>query len=209
MRILIADDHEIFRHGLRGVLAEEFPAAEIGEAKDEQQTLDLAWKKKWDIVVLDITMPGRGGIEVLKEIKQARPKTPVLILSMHPEEQYATRVLKAGASGYITKGNASKEVVGAIQKIVAGGKYVSASLAEKLATELQQGAETPPHERLSDREYEVMKLIAMGKAVKEIASELSLSVQTVSTHRARLLKKMGLGGNAEVMRYAMRNKLVD
>jgi DNA-binding NarL/FixJ family response regulator len=209
MRILIADDHEIFRHGLRGVLADEFPAAEIGEAKDEQQTLDLAWKQKWDIVVLDITMPGRGGIEVLKEIKQARPKTPVLILSMHPEEEYATRVLKAGASGYITKANASKEVVGAIQKIVAGGKYVSSALAEKLATAVQLGAESQPHERLSDREYEVMRRIAMGKAVKEIASELSLSVQTVSTHRARLLKKMGLSNNAEVMRYAIRNKLVD
>lgn len=208
IRILIADDHAIFRRGLKDILQEELPRTTFGEADDARTTLERVRQKCWDIVVLDVSMPGRSGVEVLQEIKHTQPKVPVLILSTYPEEQYATRMLKAGAAGYITKVNAPKEVVHAVQRILAGGKYVSPSLAEKLATELQMGAEGAPHERLSHREYEIMSLIAAGKTVKEIASELSLSVATVSTHRARMLKKMGLRTNAQVMRYAMQNRLV-
>lgn len=209
IRILLADDHPLFRRGLKDTLAEELPDVVFGEAANAQAALDLVWKKTWDIVVLDINMPGRGGIEVLREIKKSRPNTPVLILSIYPEEQYAVRVLKAGASGYITKIKAPEEVVQAVRKILGGGTYVSPSLAEKLASELRRGAAIAPHERLSNRELEVMRLIAAGKTVKEIAGELSLSVQTVSTHRARLLKKMGLKTNGELMRYALENKLVE
>jgi len=190
-------------------LADEFKRAEFGEARNAQEALNLVWKETWDVVVLDITMPGRSGLEVLREIKKAKPKLPVLVLSMHPENQFAVRVLKRGASGYMTKESAAQELVGAIKKVLAGGRYVSTSLAEKLATYLAGDTQKPPQELLSDREFQVLRLIASGKIVSEIAKELSLSVKTISTYRTRILEKMGLRNNAELMHYAMQHQLVE
>src|SRR2546426_5059348 len=209
MRILLADDHAVVRHGLQQILAEDFKKAVFGEARNAQEALDLVWKDNWDVVVLDITMPGRSGLEVLREIKKSRPKLPVLVLSMHPENQFAVRVLKRGASGYMTKESAPDELVGAIKKVLEGGRYVSPSLAEKLATYLSSDQQKPPQELLSDREFQVLRLIASGKIVSEIARELSLSVKTISTYRTRILEKMGLRNNAELMHYAMQHQLVE
>ncbi len=209
MKILLADDHAIVRHGLRDLLTKEYPTAEFGEVDTAQATLEQVWKHTWDVVVLDVTMPGRSGLDVLKEIKQCQPKLPVLVLSMHSEEQYAVRVLKAGASGYVTKVRAGAELVMAVKKVLAGGKYISAAVAESLADHLGPGEDLPPHERLSNREYQILRMIASGQSIKAIAAELSLSLQTVSTHRARMLKKMGLRRTAELIRYALENKLVD
>jgi DNA-binding NarL/FixJ family response regulator len=209
MKILLADDHAVVRRGLKQILADEFTRAAFGEARNAQEALDLVWKEKWDVVILDITMPGRSGLEVLREIKRSRPKLPVLVLSMHPENQFAVRVLKRGAAGYMTKESAPDELVGAIKKVLAGGRYVSASLAEKLASYVSSDAQKPPQESLSDREFQVLRLIASGKAVSEIARELSLSVKTISTYRTRVLEKMGLRNNAELMHYAMRHELVE
>ena len=209
LKILIADDHPIVRKGLRQILSEESDIGEVGEAQNSQEVLELVRKKSWDIVVLDITMPGRGGIDVLKELKQLHPKLPVLILSMHPEDQYAVRALKAGASGYMTKESAQDELVKAIRKILQGGKYVSPTLAEKLAFNLEVRTEKPPHETLSDREYQVMLMIASGKTVSRIAEELALSAKTIDTYRTRILEKMKMKTNAELMKYAIRNKLVE
>ncbi len=197
------------RHGLKQILADEFKRAAFGEAKNAQEALDLVWKDNWDIVVLDITMPGRSGLEVLREIKKSKPRLPVLVLSMHPENQFAVRVLKRGAAGYMTKESAAEELVGAVRKILAGGRYVSTSLAEKLATYLASDTQKPPQELLSDREFQVLRLIASGKLVSEIAKELSLSVKTISTYRTRILEKMGLRNNAELMHYAMQQGLVE
>lgn len=197
------------RRGLRQILADEFKRATFGEARNAQEALDLVWKENWDIVVLDITMPGRSGLDVLREIKKSRPKLPVLVLSMHPENQFAVRVLKRGANGYMTKESAPEEFVGAIKKILAGGRYVSPSLAEKLATYVSSETQKPPQELLSDREFQVLRLIASGKIVSEIAKELSLSVKTISTYRTRILEKMGLRNNAELMHYAMQHQLVE
>jgi DNA-binding NarL/FixJ family response regulator len=208
MRILIADDHAVVRHGLKQILADEFKRAEFGEARNGQEVLNRVWKEKWDVVILDITMPGRGGLEILKEVKKARPKIPVLVLSMHPEDQFAVRVLKAGASGYMTKESAPEELVGAIRKILAGGRHISASLAEIMAAYLTVKTEKPPHELLSNREFQVLRQIASGRTVSEIARELSLSVRTVSTYRTRILEKMGLKTNAELTHYAFQNQLV-
>jgi two-component system invasion response regulator UvrY len=196
------------RHGLRQILADEFKSAEFGEARNGQDALNRVWKERWDVVILDITMPGRGGLEVLKEIKKARPKLPVLVLSMHPEDQFAVRVLKAGASGYMTKETAPEELVGAIRKILAGGRHISASLAEIMAAYLTVKSEKPPHELLSNREFQVLRQIASGRTVSEIARELSLSVRTVSTYRTRILEKMGLKTNAELTHYAFQHQLV-
>jgi two-component system, NarL family, invasion response regulator UvrY len=196
------------RHGLKQILADEFKKAAFGEARNAQEALDLVWKEDWDVVVLDITMPGRSGLEVLREIKKSRPKLPVLVLSMHPENQFAVRVLKRGASGYMTKESAPEELV-AVKKVLAGGRYVSTSLAEKLATYLSSDTHKPPQELLSDREFQVLRLIASGKIVSEIAKELSLSVKTISTYRTRILEKMGLRNNAELMHYAMQHQLVE
>src|SRR6266851_8022500 len=172
MRILIADDHAVVRRGLRQILADEFKKAVFGEARNAQEALDLVWKDNWDVVVLDITMPGRSGLEVLREIKKSRPKLPVLVLSMHPENQFAVRVLKRGAAGYMTKESAPGELVGAIKKVLEGGRYVSPSLAEKLATYLSSDQQKKaPQETLSDREFQVLRLIASGKMVSEIARE--------------------------------------
>jgi DNA-binding NarL/FixJ family response regulator len=209
MRILLADDHTVVRHGLKQILAEEFKKAIFGEARNAQEALDLVWKENWDIAILDITMPGRSGLEVLREIKKSKPKLPVLVLSMHPENQFAVRDLKRGASGYMTKESASVELVGAVRKVLAGGRYVSNSLAEKLATYLAHDNQKPAQELLSDREFQVLRLIASGKIVSEIARELSLSVKTISTYRTRILEKMGLRNNAELMHYAMQHQLVE
>src|SRR5436305_179073 len=208
MRILIADDHAVVRRGLKQILADEFKQAHFGEAANAREALDRLRKENWDAVVLDITMPGRSGLEALKEIREEKPKLPVLVLSMHPEDQFAVRVLKSGASGYMTKESAPEELVGAIKKVLAGGRYVSAALAEKLATYLSTDTQKSPQELLSDREFQVLRLIASGKIVSEIAKELSLSVKTISTYRTRILEKMGLRNNAELMHYAMQHQLV-
>jgi len=209
IKILIADDHAIVRQGLRQTVADQSDMTVAGEAQNAQETLKLVREQEWDVVVLDITMPDRSGLDLLTELKQMRPKLPVLILSMHSEEQFAVRALKAKASGYITKQSAPKELIQAIRKVHRGGKYVSPSLAETLAFELGDDTGRAAHEKLSDREYQVMCLLASGKTVKETAVELSLSIKTVSTYRSRLLEKMALENNAQLMRYAMRNRLVD
>lgn len=208
-RILIADDHAVTRCGLKDILAEEFQPAEFGEAEDGPQTLRLILKQKWDVVVLDITMPGMNGLDVLKNLKNLRPKLPVLVLSMHPEDQYGIRTLKAGASGYLTKEADPDELVAAVKRVLAGRKYVTPSLADGMASRLADGHEGLPHEKLSDREYQVMVMLASGKAVSGIAEDLSRSVKTITTHRGHILKKMKMKTNADLTRYAMENKLVD
>jgi two-component system, NarL family, invasion response regulator UvrY len=208
MKILITDDHAVVRQGLKQILLEEFKRAEFGEATNAQEAIERVWKENWDVVVLDITMPGRSGLEVLKEIKQSRPKLPVLVLSMHPEDQFAVRILKIGAAGYMTKESAPNELVGAVKKVIAGGRYVSPSLAEKMASYLAVDVQTPPHERLSDREFLVLRLIASGKTPTVIAKELALSVKTISTYRMRILEKMSMSNNAELTHYAIQNQLV-
>lgn len=208
MKILIADDHAVVRQGLKQILAAEFRNAVFGEASNGQQAIDLAWKAPWDVLVLDITMPGQSGLDVLKAIKKTRPKLPVLMLSMHPEDQFAVRMLKIGAAGYMTKESAPAELVGAVKKVMSGGRYVSAALAEKMAALLAIDVQTPPHERLSDREFLVLRQIASGKTVSAIAKELSLSVKTVSTYRARILEKTGMVNSAELTHYAIQNHLV-
>jgi DNA-binding NarL/FixJ family response regulator len=209
MNILLTDDHAVVRQGLKLILADHFKRARFGEARNAQEALTSITREKWDVVVLDVTMPGRNGLEVLKEIKRLRPKLPVLILSMHPEDQFAVRMLKTGAAGYLTKESAGSELVGAIEKVVGGGRYVSPSLAERMATYLDMEVQKAPHERLSDREFLVLRMIASGKAVGQIARELSLSVKTISTYRARLLEKMDMKNNAELTHYAVQNELVE
>lgn len=194
---------------MKQILADEFKRATFGEARNAHEALNRIWKEDWDVVILDVTMPGRSGLEVLREIKKSKPKLPVLVLSMHPEGQFAVRVLKRGASGYMTKESAPEELVGAIKKVLAGGRYVSPSLAEKLANYVSGDAQKPPQEKLSDREFQVLRLIASGKIVSEIAQELSLSVKTISTYRSRILEKMGMKNNAELMHYAMQHQLVE
>jgi DNA-binding NarL/FixJ family response regulator len=208
-RILIADDHAVTRHGLKQILAEEFQPAEFAEAEDGPQTLKLVSKQKWDVLVLDITMPGMNGLEVLKDLKNLRPNLPVLVLSMHPEDQYGIRTLKAGASGYLTKEADPDELVAAVRRVLAGRKYISPSLADDMACRLADGHEGLPHERLSDRELQVMLMLAAGKAVSEIAEDLSLSVKTITTHRTHILKKMKMKTNADLTRYCMENNLLD
>src|SRR6185436_8769397 len=208
MRILITDDHAVVRQGLKQILAEEFKRAEFGEASNVQEAIDKVWKEQWDVVVLDITMPGRSGLEVLKEIKKSKPKLPVLMLSMHPEDQFAVRLLKIGASGYMTKESAPNELVGAVKKVIAGGRYVSPALAEKMASYLAIDVQTPAHERLSDREFLVLRLIASGKTPTAIAKELGLSVKTVSTYRTRILEKMSMANSAKLTHYAIQNNLL-
>lgn len=208
IKILIADDHSIVREGLKQIVAESPEMAVRGEAINGQQVLELVHKTDYDLILLDIAMPGRGGIETLKQLKIEKPEIPVLILSMYPEDQYAVRAIKAGASGYLTKESAPEELIGAIKKVARGGKYVSTDLAEKLVENLGKDTETPDHTMLSDREYQVMIMIATGKTVKGIADELSLSVKTISTNRARALKKMGMKNNAEFAYYAIKQGLV-
>jgi two-component system invasion response regulator UvrY len=209
IKILIADDHAVVREGLKMILSESPDLVVAAEASTGQEVLNMISKKELDLVVLDIAMPGRGGLDILKEIKSQKPKLPVLILSMYPEEQYAVRVLKAGASGYMTKESAPHELINAINQISKGKKYVSPSLAEKLALDLEISTDRPLHESLSDREYQVMCMIASGKTLKEIAEQLSLSIKTISTYRSRILEKMNMKSNAELTHYAIKNRLVD
>jgi two-component system invasion response regulator UvrY len=209
MRVLIADDHAVFRRGLRETISESFPKVTFGEAKTAEETLESVRRHDWEILILDISMPGKSGLDILEDLKRLRPKLPILLLSMHPEEQFARRALKSGAAGYLTKESVPEELKEAVRKVVAGGRYVSATLAEKLAVDLGEGADIPIHELLSDREFQVLRMIASGKAVKEIAEELSLSVKTVSTYRARILVKTGMKTNAELIRYALQTQLVD
>ena len=209
IKVLIADDHPIVRQGLRQVLSDISDMEVAGEAVNAQETLDQVRAGGWDVLVLDITMPDRSGFDILKELKHEQPDLPVLILSIHAEEQFAVRVLKAGASGYLTKENAPGELVKAIRKVVSGGKYISRGLAETLAFNLDVASDRPPHEALSDREFQVMQMMAGGKTLTEIAAELSLSAKTVSTYRARLLEKMDLKTNAEIIRYAIEHGLIE
>ena len=208
IKILIADDHPIVRAGFKQVISDMPDMLVADEASNGQEVLQLIGKKDYDLVLLDISMPGRSGLEILKDLKSEKPKLPVLILSIYPEEQYAIRALRAGASGYMTKASAPNELILAIRKISEGGKYISASLAEKLAYYLDGDATKPPHETLSDREYQVMLMIASGKTVTEIANELCLSVKTISTYRTHILEKMRMKNNAEITLYAVQNKLV-
>jgi two-component system, NarL family, invasion response regulator UvrY len=209
IRALIADDHAVVRQGLKQILGDTPGMLVAGEATNGQEVLDKVRAEPWDVVVLDISMPDRSGLDILKQLRSERPKLPVLVLSMHSEDQYAMRVLKAGASGYLTKDSAPDELVKAIRKVVSGGRYVSSFLAEKLAFEVGTDLSRLPHETLSDREFQVLRLIAAGKSVTEIAAELYLSVKTVSTYRARMLEKMNLGTTAELIHYAMQNHLID
>ena len=209
LRILIVDDHPIVRQGLRQTLADAAQIGEIVDAATPQEALDLVGQREWDAVILDIGLPGRGGLDVLKDIKRQVPGLPVLILSMHSEDQYAVRALRAGAAGYLTKEAAPKNLVDAIRRVVAGGRYISPELAERLATELTVDAGKPLHASLSDREFDVLRAIASGQTVGEIADRLSLSVKTVSTYRTRILEKMRLKNNAEMMHYVHTNHLLD
>jgi two-component system invasion response regulator UvrY len=205
-RILIADDHAIFREGLKQILEDVPGMVVVDDASRGQEVLEKVAKNDYDLLLLDIAMPGLSGLETLKLLKGQKPKLRVLILSMYPEEQYAVRAIKAGASGYITKASASEELLEAIRKVSQGGRYISLSIAEKLLFDLEP--ERPPHERLSDREYQVLCMIARGKTVSEIALELFLSVKTVSTHRVHILEKMRMKNNAELTNYAIKHNLV-
>jgi two-component system invasion response regulator UvrY len=209
MKFLIADDHALVRKGLIQMLLEEFPSVEITEVASSNEALLEVNKQIWDVILLDISMPGQNGIETLKQIRANGIKTPVLMISMHSEEQYAVRVLKAGASGFLNKESATEELLGAVHKVLSGRKYVSSSIVEKSGEPLDlENREKPAHEFLSDREMQVLQLIASGKTVSEIAEEISLSVNTISTYRARMLEKLSLHNNAELTRYALDNNLV-
>lgn len=208
MNILIADDHAIVRKGLVQLLLEAIPNASVSEVTNSKEVLDQVNKKKWDAILMDISMPGRNGIETLKQIRSNGVKTPILMLSAHPEDQYALRVLKAGASGFLNKGSATEELLVAFHRILSGKKYVSAAIAEKLAEDIGDHSKQAAHELLSDREMQVLQLIGSGKTVSEIAEQVSLSVNTISTYRTRLLEKLSLKNNGELIRYALDNGLV-
>jgi len=209
MRVVVVDDHAVVREGLKRIISENPGMAVTGEAGDGHEALKLIRGGACDVVLLDITMPNKNGLDVLKELRTEVPRLPVLVLSMHSEDQYAVRVLRAGAAGYLTKESAPAKLVQAIRKVVRGGKYVSPSLAEKLVSDLGTDTERPPHEILSDREYQVLCLIASGKTVSEIGAELALSVKTISTYRVRILEKLRMKNNAEITRYAIKERLVD
>jgi two-component system, NarL family, invasion response regulator UvrY len=208
IRIIIVDDHPVVRRGLKQILQEETDVQVVGEAESAQEAFRIIRTIDCDAVVLDISLPGKSGVEILKQLKYEYKKLPVLILSVHPEEQYAVRLMKTGASGYLTKESAPDELVKAIRKIISGGKYISSSLAERLFTDIDASGK-PRHEKLSDRELEIMRMIARGKAIKKIAEELYLSEKTVSTYRKRLLEKMNMTTNAEIFSYALKNKLIE
>jgi two-component system invasion response regulator UvrY len=193
---------------LKELLSAAFGKAAFTEAKTAQETMEQVLKEDTSLVILDVSMPGRTGIDILRDLKEARPQLPVLVLSMHPEEQFARRALAAGASAYMTKETVPEELVKAVRKVLAGGRYVSSVLAEKLASDLREDADRPPHELLSDREFQILQMMASGKTVTNIAEELALSVKTVSTYRARMLEKTGMKNNAELIRYAIENRLV-
>lgn len=208
-RILIADDHELLRRGLLSILAEAFPDLAAGEAVTAAQALEAVEKKPWDVVLLDINMPGRSGLDALQDIKKLRPQLPVVVLSVFPEKDYAVRAFKLGACGYISKQCASGELLAAIRKALAGGRYVTPLLAEVLAATVAGDTSSARHEMLSNREMQVLRMVALGKPLKEIAAELSLSEKTIGTYRLRISQKLGLSTNVELARYAMQHKLVD
>jgi DNA-binding NarL/FixJ family response regulator len=208
IRILVADDHTIVREGLKQILSDTPDIEVADEAANAKEVITKVSDNDYDLVLLDISFPGRSGVDILKQLKCSKPKLPVLILSMYPEEQYAVRSLRAGASGYLTKESASDELISAIRQVTKGKRYITASLAERLVFELEKDYEDQPHEVLSDREYQVMCLIASGKTVKEIAEALSLSVKTISTHRSRILRKMAMDNNAQLTHYAIKRGLV-
>jgi DNA-binding NarL/FixJ family response regulator len=208
IRVLIADDHAIVRKGLKQLLLEEYPTAKIEEVGDAESLMLKVMNGEWDVVICDMNMPGRSGLDALHQIKQAAPGLPVLIMSMYPEDQYALRVLKAGASGYLGKETIHDELIKAIQTVLLGRKFITPSVAEKLADAFNTGTDQLPHEFLSDREFDVFKQLASGKSVSEIAEQLSLSVTTVSTYRARIMEKMNMRSNAELTRYAIEKKLI-
>jgi two-component system, NarL family, invasion response regulator UvrY len=209
IRVLIADDHAVVRQGVKQIISTTKDIEVAAEAANGQEVLDRIWKENFDVIVLDIKMPGRDGVDVLKQIKAWKPKLPVLVLSMHPEEQYAVRVLKAGASGYVTKETDPEEMLRAIRVAAQGRKYVTPALAEQLANGISLDSDRPPHEALSDREYQVMCMIARGKTATEIAEELALSVKTVSSYRTRLLAKLHLKNNAELTHYVLTRNLLE
>ncbi len=208
MKVLIADDHTIVREGLKRILLEAFPFCEITDVCDGADLLKKALHEKWDIIISDITMPGQSGIEVLKQIKEYAPNIPVLMLSMHAPEQYAVRAIKAGASGYLTKESAPFELVNAVEKILGGRKYITAQVAEVLAESIEQNIDKPPHEILSDREFEVLKLIAQGQTISKIGEILILSVNTISTYRTRIMEKLNIHNNADLVKYSMKHNLI-
>ena len=207
-KILLADDHNVVRKGLKQILTDEFEQVEFGEANNGAEAQRMVKERDWDILILDINMPGRNGLDVLKQIKDEKINVPVLVLSMHPEEQIAIRALRIGASGYLTKDTADQELVIAVKKILSGRKYITPSLAEQMASQLENPQEKAPHEFLSDREYQTLLLFARGKTVSQVAAELSLSVPTISTFRVRILEKMDMKTTAELITYAIRNNLV-
>jgi two-component system invasion response regulator UvrY len=209
IRVLIADDHAILRRGLKEILVRELDQVSCGEAEDARQALTEVQSHTWDLVILDISMPGRSGLDLLGDLRQTQPKLPILVLSMHAEDQYGKRALKAGAAGYMNKESAPEELIKAIRKLLAGGRYVSPALAEKLVLALNQDAGRPVHETLSSREFEILRMIASGKTVTQIAVELHLSPTTVSTYRTRILGKMNMATTADLIRYALQTHLVD
>jgi DNA-binding NarL/FixJ family response regulator len=209
IRVLIADDHELVRRGVRGLLKEAFPDVVLGEALDAAQTLAAVEKRTWDLVLLDINMPGRNGLDVLQDLKRLYPKLPVVMLSAFPEKDYAVRAFKLGAAAYVSKESAAGELLAAARKALAGGRYVTPLLAEALAATVAGESPATPHDLLSNRELQVLRLVASGKSLKEIAAELSLSEKTIGTYRTRISQKIGLGTNVELARYATLHKLVD
>ncbi|MFN8010894.1 MAG: response regulator transcription factor [Holophagaceae bacterium] len=209
LKILLADDHSILRSGLRKILEGEFPDAQVLEAGTAEEALERVRAEALDLVVLDVSLPGRSGLDILPDLRAAQPRLPVLVLSMYGEQQFAVRALKAGAAAYLTKEHAADELIRAIRTVLSGRRYIGASLAEELAAHVALDRERPPHELLSAREFEVFRLIASAKGLTEIAEDLGLSVKTVSTYRTRILEKMQMGTNAELMQYAIRKGLVD
>src|SRR5215813_11205968 len=209
INVVVVDDHAVVREGLKRIIAESGGMNVSGEAADGHEAMQVIRKQPCDVVLLDITMPNKSALDVLKELHAESPRLPVLVLSMHPEDQYAVRVLRAGAAGYVTKESAPAKLVQAIRKVVRGGKYVSPSLAERLVFDLGTNTDKPPHENLSDREYQVLCMIASGRTVTMIAVELGLSVKTISTYRVRILEKLNMKNSAELTRYAIKEGLVD
>jgi two-component system, NarL family, invasion response regulator UvrY len=209
IRVLIADDHEILRHGLRDILLCRLGAVTVAEAKDAGEAIEFLIREPWDLLLLDINMPGRSGLEVLEEARRLRPRTPVLMLTSYPEEQFAMRAFRLGAAGYINKQDASDQLIAAVHRVLAGGRYVSASLAERLASNLDETQNMRPHEILSHRELQVLQLVALGRTMKEIADQLALSEKTVATYRTRISEKTGLKSNVEIARYALKEGLVE
>lgn len=209
IKILLADDHPIIIKGLKQIIEEEDDMKVTGEARNGNEALDLMRKNDYDIAILDITMPKKTGVEVIEEMKYLKKKIPVLVLSVHPEDQFAMRVLKTGAKGYMTKESAPENIVDAIKKIINGGKYISPTLAEKILSDINSDRDEAPHETLSNREFQIIVMIASGKTLKEIAEELNLNIKTISTYRQRILEKMNMTSNAELTRYVLDNKLMN